>query len=705
MISTQARPPEPPQPSGGPPSLARLLELGLAALELGHLQAALETFDRALALKADSFVLLSERARCLFLMGNLGDALQGLTACLAVAGDGDPVAEVYYRRAVVEVRLGRPAQAEEDFRASLGQGLRDERCFAELAALYTGQQRWDEAIELLRRAARLHPFSYEVWWSLAQALVRREREGEALEAFEWAYQAQVGRGEPLLARARLLLQPLDQPERALVELDRAQPLLGDDPALWMTYEQAYSRCNRLEEARQALQRAVELDAGNPDYYSALIFRTDHCKDASLQTSYALRLDYARRFEAPLRAERFEHANQRDPKRRLRVGYVSADFCNHSAAQCFIPVIEAHDPRQVEVFCYSSGTRFDQATRRVQRASSRCYDVRALSDAQLAAQIHKDQIDILVDCSGHTAGNRLQVFAYKPAPVQITAWGYVNGTGLETMDYCLSDAVVLPLEFEPYFRERPLRLSTLLTGEPLHAHLKTAPLPLLGRGYPTLGCFNRYTKITRRTLRLWSLLLQQIPNARLLLKDVAYDNPARVQEVRSVLEAAGVATERVFVWGTTSHLEHIEAYAHLDVALDPFPAGGGRTTLEALWMGVPVITHRGDNLNGRVTASILRSAGLEHLVASTYEEYIAKTRTLLADVEGLRALRQGLRAKLLRTPLYDPKRYTRELEAAYRTVWAAWCQGPPTAATGAELALTPQNPWALQPIKQAAGWTC
>lgn len=682
----------------GPSTLASYLQAGLNAKEQGNLPKALACFDQALALKGDSFALLAERAGCLFLMGRVDEALQAYTSCILAASAGDPVAEVLYKRAQVCMRLGRLAQAEEDLAGAIARGKRDEGVYVELQTLYRAQQRWAQGAELLLRAVREVPGNFELWMGLGECLARLERYPEALEAYGWAHETRPTSGLPLFQRGSLLLNLLDQPERALRDLQLAAPLLPDELGVWMALEKACSQLNRPEEARKALQRAVELDGANPASYSALIFRADHCKDASLQESYALRREYAARFEAPLRAERYEHTNVPDPKRRLRVGYVSADFCIHSAAQAFVPVLEAHDPRQVQVYCYSMGDLRDAFTRRVQRASARCYDVRNLDDAELAAQIHKDRIDILVDCSGHTAGNRLLAFARKPAPVQITAWGYVTGTGLESMDYCLTDAVSLPPAFERYFSETPLRLSSVLTGEPLLSHLPDSPPPCLGRGYPTLGCFNRYTKLNRRTLRLWAALMRQIPQARMLFKDTAFDQAARIHEVRSVFEEAGVPAQRLFFWGSTSHHDHVASYVHLDVALDPFPAGGGRTTLEALWMGVPVVTHLGNNLNSRVTASLLKSAGLENLVAATYEEYLFKVVTLVRDVERLKSLRVELRNRLMETSLYNPKGYTRELETAYREVWTRWCAGGEPPARQSLVGVEP----ALSPLRTAGG---
>jgi len=365
----------------------------------------------------------------------------------------------------------------------------------------------------------------------------------------------------------------------------------------------------------------------------------------------------------------------DPDRRLRIGYVSADFRSHSVASFVEPLIAAHDRTAVEVFCYSS-TIHDAVTERIRSRADAWRETRHLSDAALAELVVQDRIDVLVDLSGHTADHRLLCFARRPAPVQVSYCGYPGTTGLSAIGWRMTDAIADPAgDADAHHTERLWRLPNgFLSYQPEVAELaEPGLLPAATRGGVTFGSFNNLSKLNDGVLDLWAAVLAAVPGARLLLKcrGLGDEGPRRRGAAR--LAAGGVAGDRVTVVPyTRTRLEHLAIYNDVDVGLDPFPYNGTTTTCEAMWMGVPVVTLRGHSHPGRVGASLLTRMGLDDLIAATPEDYVATCAALAADLPRLGALRAGLRGRFAASPLGSPAVVARDIEAAYRGMWAAWC---------------------------------
>lgn len=430
----------------------------------------------------------------------------------------------------------------------------------------------------------------------------------------------------------------------------------------------------LDAALASYRTALGLRPDLVEAHSNLILTLDLDPRADNATRFAERQRWDARHARPLAAQILPHPNDPDPDRRLRIGYVSADFCHHSVAEAFWPVLATHDRQAVEVTCYSGVVQPDDYTARFRAAADRWRSTVGIADDALAALIRRDAIDILVDLSAYSRGNRLLVFARRPAPVQVTAWGYATGTGLSTMDYFFADPVVVPVAARAYFAEEVFDLPSVLCYGPPAAAPPVAPLPALAGGPLTFGCFNHPRKVSIETLELWACVLEAVPGARLLLKYGGFDDPAVEARVRDVLARRGVAADRLRLRGASPHHEHLAAYAEVDVALDPFPHGGGVTTLEAAWMGVPTLTRLDDRISGRVSASILTSLSLPDWIAATEAEYVALACRHAANVAALAALRPILRERLAASPICNQELYCRAVEAAYRTIWQRWCAG-------------------------------
>ena len=336
-------------------------------------------------------------------------------------------------------------------------------------------------------------------------------------------------------------------------------------------------------------------------------------------------------------------------------------------------MRAHDRAAVEVFCYADVASPDDVTERFKTLADHWRTTVGLADEAVADQIGRDGIDILVDLAGHT-GNRLAVFARKPAPVQVTWLGYPHSTGLSAIDYRLVDNVTDPTEDATPSSEQRLRLERtfLCYGPPSDAPSPALP-PCLARSTITFGSFNNPTKCSAATIETWAQVLRRVPESRLLLKGLALADPSTRKICEDRLRGYGIPPHRLTLRGPIrEQAMHLAHYDEIDIALDPFPYNGTTTTCEALWMGVPVVTLRGDRHCGRVGASLLAAVGLDDLIAGDVAEYVEIATRLAADRSRLERLRGALRAQMADSPLCDGAAFARTLEAAYRTMWRGWC---------------------------------
>jgi len=387
------------------------------------------------------------------------------------------------------------------------------------------------------------------------------------------------------------------------------------------------------------------------------------------------LNWNRIHAQPLAGQIPRHSNDAAPDRRLKIGYVSPDFRQHSVGFFLLNLLANHDPAAVEVFCYSDAARPDAATARFQQAAHHWKPVVGVADAQLAQIIIQDQIDILVDLAGHTAGNRLLVFARKPAPIQVSYCGYPDTTGLATMDYRFTDAYADPPgTTEQFHSEQLVRLPRcFLCYAPPADGPEVGSVPAAAGGRITFGSFNSISKLSDATVAMWSAVLSAVPNSRLMIKSQGLAGAPARQQVLERFAARGIAADRLELHGRiASPAGHLELYHQIDIALDTYPYHGTTTSCEAMWMGVPVVTLAGKTHASRVGVSLLSNVGLEQLIAQTAEQYVQIAADLAKDVDALSKLRSALRSRLAASPLLDGSGLAREVEAAYRVMWKQWC---------------------------------
>ena len=531
----------------------------------------------------------------------------------------------------------------------------------------------EESARCLDLALELNPRSALAHYNMALALWNLHRPEEALGHLGRAIVIQPDLVEAHLNRS-IVLDDLGRREEALASVERALALQPDHVLSLMNRGTLLHALGRNQEALASYDRALALQPDHAASHSNKIFVLDFEPELSFEQHQAERRRYWLAQAGGIQGDRAPFANDRDPSRPLVLGYVSADFRRHSAATCFGPVLRHHDRARFRIVCYSGVPIEDEWTRQFQRLADLWRPIANLTDQELAEQIRADGVDILIDLSGHSKGNRLLAFARKPAPVQVTAWGHSGGTGLPAVDYQFTDPVHFPEWARPLCAEACFDLPCLITFEVPELAPAVQDSPARARGCVTFGSLNRFSKVSRSALELWARILAQVPGSRLLLKDFVMEDPSVRPWILGIMAGQGVGPERIELRGATSRPEHLATYGEVDIVLDTFPHNGGITTWEALWMGAPVLTLLGGSPVSRISAAILHALELDDWVAAGQAEYLALAVAKAADLDGLARFRAQARARISGSAAGDPERYTRAVEAAYRSMWRRWLAG-------------------------------
>ncbi len=563
------------------------------------------------------------------------------------------------------LRAGNPREAERRFREALARDARDAQALLGLGIIAHQTGHYTAALELFDRSIAVNPALPATHVNRGNSLAARQQYAVAVQAFETALSLTPDLPSALINMATAL-HALGRLDDAVTALERAQARQPGSPELLNNLGNFLKDQGRLAEALACYQRALEL---NPMMQQAFSNRLAALKvDAALTPAQILdrHRQWSNWFEAvsthaPLRV------NSPEPSRRLRVGYVSPDC--HTAVPAFLdPVIASHDRKQFEVFCYFNHP-WDPQRLKTLGVTGTARVMHGRDDQQVATQIREDAIDILIDIAGHTGHNRLGVFARQPAPVQMTWLDYLCTTGLQAMDYRITDAVADPPGNEAFHCEALLRLPhTQWCWRPDDSAPAISGLPAMRRGHITFGSFNNAQKLTDVTLSLWRRLLEAMPGATFRIAGI----PEGVARTR-VLAGLACDPSRVAFLPRLSVADYRAAFAEVDIALDPFPFSGATTTLDALWQGVPVLTLPGARSCSRSTASLLTALNLRDWIATDAADFLARAGRLAADIAGLVELRASLRQRMLASPILDTVGFTRDLEHLYRQAWQLWCE--------------------------------
>lgn len=642
------------------------------------------------------------------LLEDAGRHAECLAACDAALAAEPAHAATLRRRGAALVQLGRNAEALASLEDAIGLDPSIAEAHDNRGILLRKLGRLAEAEASHRRAISLGPACAEAWNGLGTTLGALGRHAEAIQSYDEAIRLKPGYADAFSNRGSTL-SAMGRMDEALASFDRAIALRHDHASAWYNRGNTLAEMNRFVDAIASYDRAL---SASPSHANALnnrgkalldMRRVDEALEAFALSSRAAPADWDKRGNALLamncsvsmspeeiagrhrdfgramagaRPPPRPHANAADPRRRLRVGYVSGDFRTHSVGYFLEGVLAAHAARgTIDVVAYANQDGSDAATARMRRHVQGWRDIAGMRDEQAFATIVADRVDILVDLSGHTARSRLPLFAMRPAPVQASWIGYPQTTGLAEMDWIIADPTVLPPEDEHLYVERPMRLEgcyLCYAAPPMPA----SPLPALARGHVTFGCFNVLRKISDPVLAAWAAILGRLPDARILVKAHALGDPGVAAEFRSAFASLGGDATRLDLEGRLPLDAHRRRFSAVDIMLDPFPYNGCTSTAEALAAGVPVVSMRGrGGMMTRSGETLLKAAGLADWVAGDAAGYAQVAVARARDLGALAALR----ARIGVAGFSDQEAFTRHLEDAYRRMWAEWCargQGKP-----------------------------
>jgi len=608
--------------------------LGVIAQQVGRHELAIESIRKAIVIDPNNFLAHSNLGETYRTMGQLDEAIASHRRALQLKPDSP---EAHNNLGIALAELGRLDQAIVEYRSALELKPGFPEAHNNLGNALRDRGQVSEAISACHRALELKPTYPEAHNNLANALRHRGRLDEAIASY----------------RSALALKP-NYPE--------AHNNLGV----------ALKDQGALDGSIAVFRHALQLKPDDARTHSNLIYTLHFHPGHNARSISEEQHRWNLQFSEPLKQFVQPHQNDASPNRRLRVGYVSPDFRDHVVGRYLLPLFQCHDRQNFEILCYAGVMQSDKLTEEFRRGALHWRGTVGVGDEALAEMIRQDGVDILVDLTQHMAGNRLPMFARRPAPVQVSFAGYPESTGLEAIEYRISDRYLEAGTANVEFGKKELvcLIESFWCYDPGGIDLEVNRLPAKESGILTFGCLNNSSKVNEQSLRLWARVLEKSPGSRIVL--VAGVGSHR-QHTLETLRREGVEADRVQFVDYSPRREYLQLYHHLDIALDPFPYNGGITTCEALWMGIPVISLAGETPVSRAGLSLLTNLGLPELVAHTDGEYIAIAESLAGDLPRLAELRRSLRDRMKHSVLMDAPRFARHVEQAYREMWQAWSQ--------------------------------
>jgi len=606
--------------------------LGNTLQAAGRLEEAKNAFQRALGIRPNY-----PKAE-----NNLGNVLKAL-------GRLDEAVAAYHRAIALQ-----PGYANAEYN---------------LGTVLQAQGKLDDAVAAYRRALNCEPEFQEALRNLGAALHASGRSDQAVDFYRRALQKNPAsvEAENNLGAA---LAELGQMTSAIGSYRRAIALRPTFVEAWSNLGNVQKDSGRIEESIESYHEAIRLNDKFVAASSNLCFAEQYRAGVTIERLTQVHDDWDRRHGVDLKATWKPFTNSRDPERPVRIGFVSPDLGLHPVGYLLVRILENLDASALPVYCYSNRPRKDELTNRLEKLSAGWRDVQAINDEELADLIRRDEIDILIDLAGHTAGNRLQAVARKPAPMQASWIGYVGPCGLSAVEYLIADHQLVTDETLPRYRERVIRLPTVWASfqAPTEAP-PIAELPARKNGFVTFGSFNNPAKLNPEVIATWSEILSQVTNSRLLLKFRGLADPGVQDYFREQFQNNGIDPNRVEFQGVSTFADMLKLYnSTIDIALDPFPFNGGTTSMISLWMGVPVLTLPGDTLPGRQSFALLKTLGIEETIGRDRKDYVERAVSLANNLDHLAELRRTLRPRFAESPMLDGARLAKEFAVAIRDAW-------------------------------------
>ncbi|MFI5400251.1 MAG: tetratricopeptide repeat protein [SAR324 cluster bacterium] len=651
-----------------PHHLAARYDLGVLLGAEQRFKEALECFDAVLADQPEHPEALSKRGLALMYLGDVAAARGCFERALALQ---PRCVDAHLGLGEWLQRAGRHRKALEPLRTALEQQPGNAQVRFMLANSLAACGMLTEAEAQFRQARAGHPHPAMVLNNLADVLFRQNRIPEAGQICREALRLNPDLAE-VHANLANVLAAAGQTRRAEQSYRRALELNAQAAAVHNNLGGVLLKQLRFDDARACFARALELQPAFVEAHSNLLYLLTYQEAESPAAMLKAHAEFGRR-QCDGQPRPAAYGNVPDPARRLKVGFVSPDLRAHPVATFIEALFRNHDPRACEYFCYSDVMRPDAITARLKGQVEQWREICGMSHEEAAELIQRDGIDILVDLAGHTGNHRLLLFARKPAPVQVSYIGYLNTSGLAAMDYWLTDGWVNPPESQLYHTEKLWPLARcFVCYTPDEDAPPVSPLPAVANGAVTFGVLNNACKVQPAGVAMWCELLHTLPTARLLFKSLQFTEPDTCERFLAQFAERGIEKSRITLLGPSPKREYLQDIARVDIGLDTFPDNGNTVTHDTLWMGVPVVSLKGDSCVSRVGHSILTHLGHPEWVAHSAREYVSIAAGLARDLPRLQQVRAGLRQELARSPLMDGADLARHVDAAWRGMWQAWC---------------------------------
>ena len=617
------------------------INLGAALKETGRLDDAIACYQQAIRLNPRHAEAHNNLGNALKENGQLDEAIVSYRQAIICRPN---MAEAHYHLGIALGSKGQLDDAICAYRRAIAHGHNYAEPHCNLGTALRDKGLFDEAIVEYRRAIALQPGLSEAHFNLGVVLKESGQYDEAIAAYREAIRLNPGH---------------------TTALSNLGSLLKDE--------------GQLDAAIACYRRAVAVDPSCSQAYSTLVYTLQFHADYDTPAITKEQRRWNDQYAKPLQKVLQPHRNDLESNRRLRIGYVSPDFREHVVGRNVLPLIRHRTREQFEVLCYSNVQRPDALTTQFSSVADGWRSISELSDEQAVDLIRNDRIDILVDLTLHMAHNRLLIFAHKPAPVQVTFAGYPGSTGLDVIDYRLTDPYLDPPgQSDEFYSEQSIRLpdsfwcydpASMMAG--IQPVPQPGPLPALTTGAVTFGCLNNFCKVNEPVLALWARVLKVVSGSRMIVMTPQCSARHRTLDF---LKRQGIEAARIEFVANAPVDQYFRRYGRIDIGLDTFPYNGHTTSLDALWMGVPVVTLVGQTVVGRAGLSQLSNLGLTDLVAHTADQYVEIVVRLASDLPKLAELRSTLRERMLQSPLTDAVGFTRSIESAYRQMWRRWCEG-------------------------------
>jgi predicted O-linked N-acetylglucosamine transferase (SPINDLY family) len=638
--------------------------MGICLTAMGRHGEAAGAHARSTALLPNAVQMQQNFAMALSRIGRLEESLAAIRRAVALV---PAAAGLHNSEACILHAMGRREEAMESYRKCVELDGSNIEGRTNLALVLNELGRAEESVKACKEALELAPTFYPIWNNLGNAFQELNKLEESVDAYKKAIESNAQCAEAYNNMGTALAR-LGRLNESLASMQKAREINPRFLDVLNNIGNIQKEMGNLDDAIKTYREALAIAPGAVCHSNLILALYYHTIDGEEVLRESRKWDEL--YAKPLRDPR-PHGNSKDPERKLKIGYVSSDLRLHPVGRFLHPAMVYRDREKFDITCYSAVRDPDSYTDRLKGDSDHWVNIVGKNEDQIAEMVRNDQIDILIDLTMHTAGNRLLTFARKPAPIQMTYLAYVGTTGLEAIDYRFTDPYLEPEgQPDPWASEKTLWLpSTYWCYEAPEMDLPIKALPAEGNGYVTFACLNNFCKLNLPVIRLWAEILNRVPNSRILFHAREGDHRTWLL---SELGACGVAADRVMFMGYVKVEEYLRKYYEVDIALDPFPYNGGTTTCDALWMGVPTVVLKGERGMARAGYSILSNGAMSELLAQTAEQYVDISVALAGDLGKLAEFRRTARGRLEGSRLMDGRDFARGMEAGFRKVWREYC---------------------------------